>query len=271
MGGIGIDALNNTHDDGWIAVVGQLKRDHSRLPLPYASAVTAAGGSVKVLSTFSILSNEPVPQGLEVRADLDPTDASVLEGAWGVLLPGGGDIDPEWYGQRAHPKTTRVSHRRDRFELNLLDYALERDMPVLAICHGMQLLNVHFGGQLVQHLPDRPETLDHDAGMPSERAVHGLEIKRGSVLATTLGCESTKVNSHHHQGVAEAAAPLEEIAWSTDGVLEGVASRDHTWVVGVQWHPEAMAETSPRQAALFAAFVAQADAFGARHPAKLTA
>lgn len=259
------------HDNGWIAVIGQLKRDHSRLPLTYADAVSAAGGRVRVLSTFSVLSNEPVPEGLDVRADLDPEDPSVLEGAWGILLPGGGDIDPDWYGQRPHPKTTRVSHRRDRFELNLLEYALERDMPVLAICHGMQLLNVYYGGELMQHLAERPHTLEHDAGIPSATPVHGLEVKPDSVLARIFGSDSIEVNSHHHQGMATTAAPLEEVTWCTDGVLEAVVSRQHTWVVGVQWHPEAMAQTSSAQAALFGAFVAQAHAYGTRHSAALSA
>jgi gamma-glutamyl-gamma-aminobutyrate hydrolase PuuD len=261
-------------DGGWIAVVGQLRKEGARLPVPYVKAVAAAGGIPRVLSTFELLPSEDPPKGVRVLTALDPHDASVLEGATGLLLPGGGDIDPAWYGRPRHPRTHRVSHRRDRFECTLLEAALERDMPVLAICHGMQLLNVFLGGPLHQHLVEQPGVMDHDGeGLPGPDPVHGLRLAEGSLLARVFGTTSLGVNSHHHQGLARVASELQEVAWASDGVLEGVVSRRHSWVVGVQWHPEVMAPVHEPQLALFRAFVDAARAFEAasRADARATA
>jgi putative glutamine amidotransferase len=259
-----IDTVDNTSRAGWVAVVGQLRRDHSRFPLLYVEAVQAAGGTPKVVSTFGLLPEEDVPDGVEVTGDVDPKDVSVLEGAAGLVLPGGGDIDPAWYGQPRHSKTTRINHRRDRFELSLLEAALQGDLPVLAICHGMQLLNVHYGGTLVQHLADNPRFVDHDTGLPASEPVHQLNVKTSSVLSDALGTTCTETNSHHHQGVDRLAPQLEDVAWAEDGVLEAVVGREHSWVVGVQWHPEAMARTQADQKSLFDSFVAAVDDYAAR-------
>jgi putative glutamine amidotransferase len=176
------------------------------------------------------------------------------------LLPGGGDIDPEWYGCERHPRTHGVSHRRDRFELTLLEEALERDMPVLAICHGMQLLNVHLGGTLDQHLADSPNRLQHDRDRPRAEPAHAIRMADDGPLARIVGDTTTPVNSHHHQGLARVAEGLVEVAWAEDGVLEGVYAPSFTWVVGVQWHPEAMAPVDARQLAIFEHFVGAAAA-----------
>jgi putative glutamine amidotransferase len=209
-----------------------------------------------VLSTFELPPGADEQQDVEVLSELDPYDPSPLDGAAGLLIPGGGDIDPELYGCPRHPRTHNVSHRRDRFELTMLRAALERDLPILAICHGMQLLNVHFGGRLVQHLADDPSRLDHDRDRPRAEPVHNLHVKQGSAFEQLMGGVSAPINSHHHQGLDGAAGPLEEVGWAEDGVLEAVVSRDHSWVVGVQWHPEAMADTDARQRNLFDQFVA---------------
>ena len=126
---------------------------------------------------------EEVPDDVPLTTGIDPYDASGLDDADALLLPGGGDIDPEWYGCERHPRTHGVSHRRDRFELTLLGEALRRDMPVLAICHGMQLLNVHLGGTLDQHLADRGNRLQHDRDMPRAEPAHGTRIDATSPLA----------------------------------------------------------------------------------------
>jgi putative glutamine amidotransferase len=149
-----------------------------------------------------------------------------------------------------------VSHRRDRFELTMLGAALEQDIPVLAICHGMQLLNVELGGALDQHLSDDAARLDHDRDRPRAEPVHDVKIKPHSLLATIIGTTKTPVNSHHHQGLETIGDGLEEIAWAGDGVLEAVVMRDHKWVLGVQWHPEAMAAVDSGQRRVFDAFVA---------------
>jgi putative glutamine amidotransferase len=239
----------------WIAVIGQWRRGHARVPIPYLHAVELAGGRPRVLSTFELPADSPQLDAIDGGFGLDPRDACPLEGACGLLLPGGGDIDPEWYGATRHPRTVNISHRRDIFERTLLDSALDQDIPVLAVCHGMQLLNVHLGGTLVQHLADDPTRLDHDRDRPRADAAHQVRVKEDSVLFDALGPHSP-VNSHHHQGLERVAEGLEEIAWAEDDVLEAVVARDRSWVVGVQWHPEAMAPVDHRQLTIFKEFVA---------------
>ncbi|MGH2699549.1 MAG: gamma-glutamyl-gamma-aminobutyrate hydrolase family protein [Actinomycetota bacterium] len=260
--GLKIDVFSNTQADGFIAVVGQLRKDHGRLPLSYVEAVESAGGSARVISTFQVLAGEEVPAGLEAVTGVEETDTSVLDGAVGLLLPGGGDIDPSWYGCETHPQTNRISHRRDRFELNLIRVALERDMPILGICHGMQLLNVRFGGTLDQNLGDDPKCIRHDVGMPSPQPVHGIGVEPHSVLAEILGATRLEVNSHHHQGVARLAEGLESAACADDGVLEALVAPAYSWVVAVQWHPEAMTGDAA-QRRLFESFVEASEEFGA--------
>ena len=191
---------------------------------------------------------------------LSPDDTSALESAVGLLLTGGGDVDPSMYGQRPHPRTYNVTPARDRFEGNLLDVALARDMPVLAICRGMQLLNVHLGGTLEQHLPEVPGRLEHNRDRPRDEAAHEVSIAEDSLLGAWLG-RRAPVNSHHHQGLGVVAGELEEVAHAPDGVIEGVVAPDHTWVVGVQWHPEAMVPSNARQLEIFRAFVTATDRY----------
>jgi putative glutamine amidotransferase len=247
--------VDSRPNEGWIAVVGQWRKGYARLPVPYAQAVGASGGTARVLSTFELPPTEEVPHDVDALLGLDPSDPSPLEGASGLLLPGGGDIDPEWYGCPRHPRTHNVSHRRDRFELTLLGAALDEDIPVLAICHGMQLLNVELGGTLDQHLSDDAARLDHDRDRPRAEPVHDITIKPGSLLADVTERERTPVNSHHHQGLQVVGRGLEEIAWSGDGVLEAVELRERRWVLGVQWHPEAMAAVDSVQKKIFDSFV----------------
>lgn len=246
---------NGQRPGGPIAVVGQWRKAQLRLPIPYAHAVELAGGSPKVISTFELGPTQEVPEGLRVIDNLDPYDASVLDDVSGLVIPGGGDIDPELYGHTRHPRTHNVSLRRDRFELTLLTEVLERDIPLLAICHGMQLLNVHEGGTLNQHLLDDPKRLDHYRDRPMAEPAHSVALTEGSLLADVMGSISVQVNTHHHQGLDDVASTLEPIGWSEDGVLEAVQLKGHSWALGVQWHPEAMAPVHPDELAIFEAFV----------------
>jgi putative glutamine amidotransferase len=198
-----------------------------------------------------------------VESELEPGDVSCLDGAVGLLLPGGGDIDPQLYERSRHPRTEKVSRRRDDFELAILEAALSRDLPIFAICRGFQLLNVLLGGTLDQHLSDHPERLEHWRDMPRAEPAHAIHVKEGSLLAEILGATEVQVNSHHHQGPEDVAQELEQVAWATDGVLEAVVMRNRTWVVGVQWHPEVMAPVDERERRLFSRFVAATEAYSA--------
>jgi putative glutamine amidotransferase len=194
---------------------------------------------------------------------VEPDDTSPLDGASGLLLPGGGDIDPSFYGEPRHPRTRNTSRLRDRFELTILQEALRRDMPILCVCRGLQLLNVALGGTLDQHLADHPERLEHDRDMPRAEPAHSLRIKEGSAFVDLFEGLETEVNSHHHQGLDRIADGLEEVAWAGDGTLEAVIYEKRAWVVGVQWHPEVMAPVDHRQMRIFEKFVAATERYAA--------
>lgn len=247
---------------GWIAVVAQWRHGYAKIPATYVHAMELAGGRARVLSNGHRRDDDdsPIPAGS--RFGLGTDDRSCLSGASGLLIPGGGDIDPALYGAERHPRTHRVSTERDRFELTLLGAALDQDMPLLAICHGMQLLNVHLGGTLDQHLADDPDRLDHDRDRPRAEAAHEVRVKSGCLLQPILG-KHAPVNSHHHQGLGRVSPKLEEIAWAEDDVLEAVVMPDHSWVLGVQWHPEAMAPVDHKELDIFRAFVAATEAYAA--------
>ena len=251
------------HDDGHCA----------HFPVNYTTAVSIANGSSAVLGPYPKICEKDeaaIPDDVPLRLHVDPDEPGLLDGACGLLLPGGGDVDPARYGQEPHPRTHNVHGLRDELEFSLVRDALALDMPVLAICRGMQLLNVFLGGSLEQHLADDPGRLEHDRDRPRAEAAHELRLKDGSRLARMVGTERLPINSHHHQGLGRVAPDLEEVGWSEDGVLEAVESKAHTWVLGVQWHPEAMAPLESRQLAIFRAFVGASEAY-ARRSASLTA
>ncbi len=251
----------------WVAVLGQWRKGCLRLPLPYVEALALVGVPSKVLSPFELLPSEQVPAGLDVRTELDPYDASPLEGASGLLLCGGGDVDPALYGQPRHPRTHNVSQKRDLFESTFLAAALEKDLPVFAICRGMQLLNVHLGGTLEQHLMDDPKRLDHYIDRPLSDPAHAVNLQADTVVPRAMGGTDMRVNTHHHQGLDQVADPLVEIGWSEDGVLEAVVSSAHSFVIAVQWHPEAMVPMHEDEIGLFRSF---ADAVGVQQTSEAT-
>ena len=174
-----------------------------------------------------------------------------LSGLEGLLLTGGVDIDPRLYGQRRGPHTRRPHRQRDRHELEALRQALERDLPVLAICRGHQLLNVALGGVLLQHLDG------HGADDGGDSAWHEVRVEAGTRLwAASGGADRLRVNSRHHQAVTvEGLSPRLRAAALSRGIVEAAESREHRWVLGVQWHPE-RPEMGPDGQCLFRAFVA---------------
>ena len=179
----------------------------------------------------------------------------------GLLLTVGEDIDPALYAAPPHPKLGRTCAARDRTEIALVDAARRLEMPTLAICRGMQVLNVALGGTLIQDLPSqRPGTVAHDRDRTRSARVHEVIVESGSRTAAALGGERVMVNSFHHQAVDRVAAALRVTARASDGVIEAVetgADRDW-WAVGVQWHPEELVETPEEwDRALFASFAAR--------------
>lgn len=262
--GLDITAPEESPSEPWIAITGQGREGAARCPLLYARAVDRAGGKPRVFSPFEdFRPEEIVPDALPVEMSVNPEDPSALDGAIGLLLPGGGDIDPKHYGAPRHPRTRHMSSLRDRYEITMLREALKRDMPVLCICRGFQLLNVVLGGTLEQHLADHPERLEHDRDMPRAEPAHSISVKEGSILAQMFESNEVAVNSHHHQGVEKLADGLEEVAWAGDGILEGIVATNYSWVVGVQWHPEVMAPVDHKQKRIFEEFILATEKFAA--------
>jgi putative glutamine amidotransferase len=176
----------------------------------------------------------------------DPLAAArVLDLVAGLVLTGGEDVDPSLYGQEPHPELGTVNRARDATELALLAGARERAVPTLAICRGVQLLNVGCGGTLVQDLPSqRDDAHPHELDDLRDARVHTVRVEQGSRLSSIVGDTSLRVNSVHHQAIDRLGGSLRPNAWAEDGVIEGVESDDpRWWMVGVQWHPEELLET----------------------------
>ena len=189
------------------------------MPAAYVRAVDQAGGRPLLIP--------PSEDGAEET--LDAVD--------GVLFSGGSDLDPELYDQDPHPATSGVVAGRDRAELALLEAALARDMPVLAVCRGSQVLNVARGGDLVQHLPDVVGDEKHKH-TPGTFADHDVTLEPGTRLAGLLG-DRAPVKSHHHQGIGRLGKGLKVAAYAEDGTVEAVEDTSHRFAFGVLWHPEA--------------------------------
>jgi putative glutamine amidotransferase len=189
---------------------------------------------------------------------LDPAWAeAALDGIDGLLLSGGGDVEPARYGAVAVPEVGGVDPRRDAWELALARAAMARDVPILGVCRGSQLLNVACGGTLVQHLGDTTDQLHRDDPRSHEVA-HAVAVAPDSVLARVLGTGRIGVNTLHHQAVADVAPGLRAVAWADDGTIEAVEGVHHR-VLSVQWHPELLAGLVGH-AALFDWLVATAGA-----------
>jgi putative glutamine amidotransferase len=187
----------------------------------------------------------------------------VLEGAGGLLLTGGPDVDPVLYGAQPAPDANlEICRPLDDLELRLLDYALAHDMPVLAICRGMQLLNVAFGGQLIQDLPGHKAERENGCWQPER---HLIYMAPGAKAAAIVGSAGFfRVNSLHHQGLREAqrSPRLMTSAYSVeDGLIEGLESPNHSWVIGLQCHPERQDEVPRSFANLFAGFYERAEMY----------
>jgi putative glutamine amidotransferase len=192
-----------------------------------------------------------------------PEDASeLLHRVDALILTGGSDVDPALYGQAPHPKLGRVIRERDDFELALCREALRRDLPLLAICRGHQVLNVATGGTLIQDIPSElTGGLDHDPRCERWERAHDVRIHNGTRLREILGRETISVNSFHHQAVDQLGQGLTVSAFTSDErIVEGIESPGHRFVLGVQWHPEAFWNRDDGFQTLFGALVRTAAA-----------
>jgi putative glutamine amidotransferase len=192
-------------------------------PRSYSLAVQAAGGMAVLL---------PPDDGVAEQPD------ELLELVDGLMLAGGSDVDPASYGAWPHPETRGSWPERDRFELALAHRALERDIPVLGICRGMEVLNVACGGTLDQHLPERVGHEDH-RHTPGTFNDHDVRLEAGTLAEQAVGAETSAVKSHHHQGIDELGEGLVVTGWSTpDEVVEAIELPGKPYALGVLWHPE---------------------------------
>jgi putative glutamine amidotransferase len=193
-------------------------------PASYVRAVQRAGGRPILLV--------PDPEDAEDSSGvLDLIEALILTG-------GAGDVDPALYGQEPHPETGPIQEERDAYELALARAAVERGVPTLGICRGMEVLNVVYGGSIEQHLPD---VLGHEEHRhtPGTYADHEVRLVPGSLAARAAGSESTPVKSHHHQGIKQVGSGLEVTGWATeDDAVEALEDPSCQFVLGVLWHPE---------------------------------
>jgi putative glutamine amidotransferase len=215
---------------------GVWETDSVLVPVEYVHSVERAGGRALLVP----------PSDDGVDETLDALD--------GIVFSGGSDLDPEMYGQEAHPETKGVVPERDRGELALLEAALARDMPVLAVCRGSQVLNVARGGDLVQHLPEVVGDEKHKH-TPGAFADHDVSLEPNTRLESLLG-DSAPVKSHHHQGFGRVGEGLRVAARAEDGTLEALEDPSHRFALGVIWHPEAGEDLR-----LFEALVEEARAY----------
>ncbi len=237
-----------------IGLTCTVRQDEDRAPLygapvAYIRALEKAGG-LPVL----------IPPTLSAE-----TLRAIYERVDGVLLIGGGDIDPECYGisDNAGVELRSVSPDRDATEIALTRWAAQDNKPLFGICRGIQVMNVALGGTLYRHIPSEYKTpIDHDLDGVGSRRIegHAVTVAAGTTLAALLGQTTVPVNSMHHQAIQSLGAELKPVAIATDGLVEGVEREGARFFVGVQWHPEELYEYSEPMRRLFEGFVQKSEA-----------
>jgi putative glutamine amidotransferase len=214
----------------------------------YVRAIEEAGGLPVILSPG--LSNDTL------RATFERLD--------GLLMSGGGDIDPVIYGEEAHAKIWGLDMKRDRAELAMAKWAADTEKPLLCICRGIQVLNVALGGSLVQDIASMvPNALTHmfdEEVTPRDTIAHSVRVEANSLLNKLLQADEAAVNSWHHQSIKRVADDLKVVALSPDGIVEAVELPEHRFVLGVQWHPEWLYDRQPEMKRLFTGLVEAASA-----------
>lgn len=221
--------------------------NHTWLRFDYLHAISKARGLPSIVASGF---TNPLEEAKQLAGE-------ILDNCDGLMLSGGTDVDPEIFGEVPHTALGRVDGPRDPFEITLAREAVRRDMPLLGICRGLQVLNVAMGGTLIQDIPsDVPGAATHEAGENRVEIAHEVAIEPGSTLARLLGATRVGVNSFHHQAAKRIGEGLRVSATSPgDGIVEGLEMPGQTFVVAVQWHPENFWKTSPVFDGLFTGFV----------------
>jgi len=208
-----------------------------------------------------------LPWMIPLVGDEPETLRGIYDELDGVFLPGGADIDPANYGEERHARCDKGDPARDQVELTLVRWAMADRKPVLGVCRGLQIVNLAAGGTLYQDLADQmPGSIKHDyfpfGGRYSrDHLSHEVSVATNTKLAEIFGAGALKVNSMHHQGVRQLGASLVASAVAPDGLVEGLESSDNSYLIAVQWHPEALTENSPRTRRLFESFVEASAAY----------
>jgi putative glutamine amidotransferase len=217
---------------------GEPPRKEMALGLTYLKAIEAAGGLPLVIP--------PMPAAAIVP---------LVDRLHGLCLSGGPDLDPAVYGAAPHSELGPTEPDLDRFELDLAREAHGRNLPILAICRGAQVLNVATGGTLFQHVPDQTDhSIDHRQSAAADAVTHTVDLAGGSITAAVIGATEISVNSFHHQAVDRLGRGLLAVGWSPDGLVEAIEAPAKSFVVGVQWHAECLAERD-EQKSLFSGLV----------------
>lgn len=215
---------------------------YNRIYAPIVQSIERAGGVPVAIPTGL---DEDTLRALYTRLD-------------GILLPGGGDVDPKYYGETPHPKLGKIDAARDTLELALVRWAVHDNVPLFGICRGHQVLNVALGGTLVQDIPsERPASLLHDQPdeLPRNRRSHNVDVNDISRLGSVIGDHHPQVNSLHHQAVANLGSGIRVTAYSPDGVVEGLEIDELDFALSVQWHPEDLAGEDEAMLRLFGSFI----------------
>lgn len=223
-----------------ITTYGRDERGRYTLPSEYVSAVQRAGGLPLLIP--------PLPDNA----------AQYLALVDGLVLAGGGDIDPQRYGGKRPETLYSIDAERDALELALARAVIEQRQPTLAICRGMQIVNVCLGGTLIEHLPDEVGEQVLHRKPPREPTPHPVSLKPGTRLAGIMGATEMSPMSWHHQAIRRMAPGFEAVAHAPDGTIEAAELASHPWLIAVQWHPELSAHQDPAQQRLFDALVAAA-------------
>jgi len=216
---------------------------------------------------LTLTSAGAIPWMIPLVGDDEETLRGIYDELDGVFLPGGADIDPASYSEERHPLCDRTDPARDQVELMLTRWALADRKPVLGVCRGVQLINLAMGGTLYQDLGEqfhgsiRHDYFPFDGKYTRDHLAHEVDVKRDTRLAEMIGAGAVAVNSMHHQGIRTLGAGLIATAVAPDGLIEATESTDGSFVVGVQWHPEALTDSDARMRRLFEEFTAAAAEF----------